>query len=454
MRILVSVWPRVKVVISVYSVEKNYQAKMNFTSYIVIGLISLCSFLYWYVKKSFSYWKLRNVPYIEPTFPLGNFSGFKTNHPAQIVQNLYNQLKGKDKFGGIYLFTQPTALIIDLQLIKHILIKDFSNFDDRGFYFNEKDDPLSAHLFSLDNKDAKWKNLRTKLTPAFTSGKMKFMFPTIVEVGERLSECVKEKSGELEIKELLARYTTDVIGTCAFGIECNSLKDPNAEFRKMGRKIFGSPRHNNIVNLIIMSFKKTAKAFGIKVTRDDVSEFFMNAVSETVKYREENNISRNDFMDLLIKMKNQQNDQKLDNLTLNEIAAEAFLFFLAGFETSSTLLCFCLYELALNKDIQSKAREEIQRVMRKHYGKLTYEAMMDMPYVDQVLHGKLNYSTSIYIITIFSLLNSIFIERNIAKISSGRELDTRRQSRLPCARHGTCDRERNRNLDFNIWNSK
>lgn len=106
-----------------------------------------------------------------------------------------------------------------------------------------------------------------------------------------------------------------------------------------------------------------------------------------MELREKNNFTRNDFMDLLIQLKNEKNDEKSGNLTLNEIAAQASIFFLAGFETSSTTLTFCLYELAINPDIQSKTRQEIQRVLRQHDGKLTYEAIMNMRYVEQVLQG-------------------------------------------------------------------
>jgi cytochrome P450 family 6 len=80
------------------------------------------------------------------------------------------------------------------------------------------------------------------------------------------------------------------------------------------------------------------------------------------------------------------------------LASQAFIFFLAGFETSSTTLSFCLYELAVNPDIQTKLREEIDVSLSKMGGQITYDGVQSMKYLGQVIDGKkysLNYSTNI-----------------------------------------------------------
>lgn len=74
-------------------------------------------------------------------------------------------------------------------------------------------------------------------------------------------------------------------------------------------------------------------------------------------------------------------------MTEAQVVAQSVLFLIAGFETSSTLLTFTCYELAINQTIQMKLREEVCSVLKKYNEKCTYEAMQEMPLLDMVLMG-------------------------------------------------------------------
>ncbi|XP_058449379.1 uncharacterized protein LOC131429329 [Malaya genurostris] len=357
-------------------------------------LITVISLAIWYVRKKFSYWESRDVPFIKPRFPFGNLQAIgRRVHSSQLMTRFYREMKGKHPFGGIFFFTNPVALALDLEFVKNVLVRDFQYFHDRGMYYNEKDDPISGHLFNIEG--TKWTNLRKKLIPTFSSGKMKMMCPTIVTVAERFRDCVEKSIGmhsEVEMKDLLARFTTDVIGTCAFGIDCNSLNDPDAEFRKMGKKVFELPSGRILKFFFMATFKELAKKVHIKGTEDDVSAFFFKVVQETIEYREKNNVQRNDFMNLLIQLKQKgeldESGENVGTLSLNEVVAQAFVFFLGGFETSSTTMSYCLYELSLNEDIQDKARQCVKDAVAKHGG-LNYDAVMDMDYIEQCINESL-----------------------------------------------------------------
>ena len=64
------------------------------------------------------------------------------------------------------------------------------------------------------------------------------------------------------------------------------------------------------------------------------------------------------------------------------------MFYLAGFETTSATMTFCLYELAMNPDIQERVQNEIDTVLEKHGGDITYEAISQMEYLDKVVSGE------------------------------------------------------------------
>jgi hypothetical protein len=102
----------------------------------------------------------------------------------------------------------------------------------------------------------------------------------------------------------LARYSTDIISSAAFGIQCNCLKNPDAEFRQWGRKFFAP----SVKNAVPIFFNETIpNIMGLlKVTPIDakISKYFRNMVFDTVNYRERNNITRSDFLQLLIQIKN------------------------------------------------------------------------------------------------------------------------------------------------------
>lgn len=339
---------------------------------------------FWYVRTRLSYWSRRRISHERPTFPMGNMKGFrKTKHFKDILTPLYERFKITGApFAGFYMMLRPVVLILDLEVAKQVLIKDFANFEDRGMYHNERDDPLTGHLFRIDGP--KWRPLRHKMTPTFTTGKMKYMFPTICAVGEELAQVCSEQAenaicGILEIGDLMARYTSDVIGSCVFGIECNGLRNPNAEFAVMGRRAFTDRRHSKLIDGFIESFPNLARRLRMCQIHQDITDFYMRIVRDTVKERETKNIVRNDFMNLLIEMKHR------GELTLEEMTAQAFIFFAAGFDTSASTLGFALYELAKQPQLQQRLRQEIEDSLQLHGGEFTYEGMQDLRYMELVL---------------------------------------------------------------------
>lgn len=285
----------------------------------IVGAIYL--YLYWINQ----HWKKRNVPYIEPELFYGNVKDVGTKlHNGEFLRDTYLKFKSLGPITGIYIFTQPLLIINDLDLIKSIFVKDFSNFTNRGVYYNEKDDPLSAHLVSME--DDAWRQLRSKVSPIFSSGRLKMIFDSVGDIADRLIDTIRKETvekGHVEVKEVSSRFTTDAVGATSFGIECNSLEDKNALFYQVGRKAFSGS--NFLKRMVPEMYPNLARKLHITTTKKEMSDFYTSVVESTIKCRQENpKLKRNDFMDMLMK--------HLDSgtLTIYQVISQMLIFFLGG----------------------------------------------------------------------------------------------------------------------------
>jgi cytochrome P450 family 6 len=74
-------------------------------------------------------------------------------------------------------------------------------------------------------------------------------------------------------------------------------------------------------------------------------------------------------------------------MTLEEITGHTYAFFEAGYDTTALTTAYSTYELSQQRDVQEKLRDEIDSVLDRFEGKLSYEAIHQMPYLDQVIKG-------------------------------------------------------------------
>ncbi|XP_034947528.1 probable cytochrome P450 6a14 [Chelonus insularis] len=357
---------------------------MELITQVLIGFIIIILGVYYYLISSWKFWESKNVPGPKPTLPFGTVGDIVSgkHHIATYMKEIYETYPD-EAIVGVYNVFEPIAVINNLDLIKDILIKDFSKFVDRGQEFNDYHEPLSAHLFNLEPK--RWRPLRNKLTPIFTSGKLKDMFHILVECADQMERNLEKYDGKIvDMREIPARYATDVIGVCVFGLQANAIQDDNSLFRQMGRRIFDMNFKTASRILIGSFFPNVYKIMGYFLQDRVLENFIFGITKETMDYRKMNNIVKHDFVDLLMNLKNETG--KLDNIELSDklLAAQLFVFFAAGFETSSSTIGNALYELAINQSIQSELQQEIIEALNKSDGKLTYDGIKDMKYLEKV----------------------------------------------------------------------
>ncbi|KAF5304863.1 hypothetical protein FQR65_LT07880 [Abscondita terminalis] len=344
----------------------------------------------------YRFWEKKKFPYIKPVMPFGNVPfTLKRSNAGVHLQTVYTILLNNNlKYSGVYMLHLPRILLTCPKLIENVLQKDFNYFTDRGFYFNEIHDPLSANLFALDGE--KWRRVRNKLSSSFTLSKLKVMLPHLRKCGYDLTSAIYSKcknDGVIDIKDMAMSHNINVIASCGFGLECNCFVD-NLEFKRQGKKIFDlSSRLRWLKLLFAFTYMNAARNLGVTLFDRDTTAFFTNILKETIKFRRENNITRHDMINSIIELGNNFDDNEI-----KQLAAHVFIFFAAGYETTSITLTFCLYELSINNNLQNKLRQEIDQVLEKHNGEVNYEALMDMKYMDQIVNETLRkYPPLLYI---------------------------------------------------------
>lgn len=313
----------------------------------------------------------------------------------------------------------PVLFLRDPEIIKQLAITDFNHFVDHRTFMDDRSDVLFGNSL-LQLRGDKWREMRAALSPSFTGTKMRQMFELVNDCAFDMTEYFKNQSAtgkeiHIEMKELFSKYTTDVIASTAFGIKVNSFENSKNEFFVTGSRMLNLDGFKSIAKLILL---RTApwimKALNIQFLDGCAARFFKKLVLDTIDVRMRNNIFRPDMINILMQLKigNKAEQQQLDDndgsdtmndskigsaseerqWTDNEIVAQCFLFFLAGFDTTSTSLSFTAYELGRHPEIQDKLYAEIIETNARLNGKkVTYDDLQKMKYMDQVITESLRF---------------------------------------------------------------
>lgn len=245
----------------------------------------------------------------KPTLIFGNMLELFTKKYSLGIQlqKLYERTKHLP-YAGIYIFHRPALIVNNLDLMSFIMMNDFEHFTDRGLIFDGKSEPLLQHLHNLNGD--RWRKLRNKITHAFSSNKIEKTFDTIFDCGRKMTEYLKSEAlieSMIDIKEVMAKFTTDTIISFAFGVESNSFENPNVGFKKMDRDVFDFGLKRKLIMFISLFTFDVRRIVNAKIFKDDITNYFIELINDVLNYRKENNVSKDDIMDTLIRLKDENN---------------------------------------------------------------------------------------------------------------------------------------------------
>lgn len=260
---------------------------------------------YKYLTKNFNYWKQRNVEHPKPWPLVGNFWEVISMKLSigHYLEKVYKQFDAP--YFGIWAFNTPLLVLKDPALVKNVLVKDFQHFWDRSIASDESADSMAANFLFLV-KNPTWKEVRAKVTPIFTSGKLKTMFELMNNSANDLVEYIGKHSineNSSDAKEIAAKYTTDVLTISAFGIRANCFKYENAQFRMLGRKMFAYDFFRGLSVVCYWFAPFLVSKLKLKFFSEDLYDFMRKTFWNTIEEREKSGVKRNDLIDAIIGLK-------------------------------------------------------------------------------------------------------------------------------------------------------
>ncbi|XP_053675679.1 probable cytochrome P450 308a1 [Anopheles nili] len=361
---------------------------------VYVALIVLAACLYF--KWSCSYWTRA-----------GNVAGPK---PLPIFGNLLEQLTGQKHFGeifeemyrsfpqaswvGFYKFSnQPGVVVRDLELVREVITSSFSSFNANDFHVDEKVDPLLAFNPFTQVGD-RWKQRRAEMTAVFTMNRIRSTFPLVQQIAEDFIQYIdrtRKIDAHFEAKTICTYYIVNVVASVAFGIDAESFTNPNAEFPRMGQALFAPTWMTAIRSQLALFAPNLAKLLRVPFVPSYVDQWFRNMVNETIRQRK--HTKRQDFFQA---MYDNLSENGTVEVNANSIVGHSVTFLSEGFETSSTLMSYLLYELAANPSVQDRVAEELQTVLEECEGKLTEASLHKLVYMEAAMMETLRMHSPVF----------------------------------------------------------
>uniref|UniRef100_A0A8C4VWJ3 Uncharacterized protein n=1 Tax=Gopherus evgoodei TaxID=1825980 RepID=A0A8C4VWJ3_9SAUR len=288
------------------------------------------------------------------------------------------------KYGKIWGFfdgRQPVLAILDPVIIKTILVKECYTLFTNRRNFGLSGDLESALTIATDEQ---WKRIRTVLSPTFTSGKLK-KFGSVTHLENHLAV-------------IFGAYSLDVVASTSFSVNIDSMNNPNDPLVTYIKKYLSFNFFNPLLLSVVMFpfLAPVLNKMNVSLFPSGFLDFFLNIIQGIKKERQKNDHSvRVDFLQLMVDSQSSDGSSEPNEKTHSykalsdkEIMAQALVFILAGYETTSSTLNFLSYNLATHPDVQQRLQEEIDATLPNKAAP-TYDAIPQMEYLDMVVNETL-----------------------------------------------------------------
>lgn len=363
-----------------------------FLPLVIIILSILWAYLKW--RKVKNYWADRKIPHLPPNPIFGSLTFLMKENTGIWLRRMNDHFKSP--YIGVWLFWRPCLLVHSPEIAKNILVRDFMNFRDRYMSSGETD-PLGG-LNLLTMNDPLWTPIRRSLSSIFTAAKLRCLQNYIQSKSNELVERIQNEGNYIkDLKELYTDYTTDSIGTSAFGVESNATLTGKGPLRDVTKDFSKYSLFRSISWSSIFFFPELVDFFRFKFYPAP-SEAYFRKIYHHIEAQRKADKERNtqDLLDLLLKIKTESKINGEAGYSDDLILAQAAIFLFGGYETTGTLLTFATYALAYQPEIQEKLYKELIEAKEKNGSGMEFEAqtLAELPYLNAVLKETLRKFTT------------------------------------------------------------
>ncbi|XP_076960111.1 cytochrome P450 CYP72A219-like [Bidens hawaiensis] len=281
----------------------------------------------------------------------------------------------------IWFGPKPRVYVNDPELIKEILTRpeEFQRPQHEALR-----DSIIGGLVVLEGE--KWAKHRHIINPAFHLESIKNMFPAIcLSCNEMIKkwEVLTAGSGvaEFDVWPYIDNLTGDVISRAAFSSsyeEAQNLFSIQKEQMELALKLLF------LLYLPGARFIPTKANKKFNENRNKLQTLARGIVDKRKKAIETGEASNNDLLDILLESNSKEIKEHGVGMSIEDVIEECKLFYIAGSETTSSLIIWTMVCLSLHQEWQIRAREEIMEVFGTQ--ELHFEGLRHLKIVTMILN--------------------------------------------------------------------